>query len=261
MKSTVRSRLAGALVAGAIAGGTVGLASAPAWAATYPQSAYVAQLSPYLFDVTGQATLTKTAEGWSAAAKLTGLTAGDTYTYEATLASNYVDGQPHSFKAVVLCSFVATGVQGSCRNGGVHLGQTVLSPQSGAFVYSPEAHTSVADGQFSYQAVLAPYDGLSHGGTASLLPNPDGTWSGQAKVSGLTPGASYTWAVDVVEAYANGQPVSFNRIVLGQFVASAIGTGGCSVTEVSIEGRTDLPSGSSSDVASTVTSVASGTLY
>ena len=49
--------------------------------------------------------------------------------------------------------------------------------------------------------------------------------------------------------------------MLCQFTPASAGRAGCSVHGVSIEGRPDLPPGTSTDVASAVTSVAVGLLY
>jgi hypothetical protein len=67
--------------------------------------------------------------------------------------------------------------------------------------------------------------------------------------------------VDVVEAYNNGQPVSFHRIVLCSITPTTTGSTGCKFSGAHIEKRSDLPEDSSVDVASTVTAVATGTLY
>jgi hypothetical protein len=250
------------LTGGAVVAGSMLVGALPSYASTAPGDPYTATLAPYVSTTTGHATLTHFSSSWIGTAQLRGLTSGDTYEYEAQLVTKYDPntGDPVGFRTVELCSFVATSSTGSCGVSDARLDTAALSPGSSAFVYSPQAHTSVAIGPFSYQAVLSPYDQLSKGGDASLSVNPNGTWSGRVSVAGLTPGDSYTWAADVAEAYVNGQVVSTHRIVLCQFVAST-STAGCSVHAVSIEGRDVLPVGSYSDVASTLTSVASGTLY
>jgi hypothetical protein len=259
--SPVKSRWVG-LVAGAtlLGAGALALAS-PSYAATAPAGTYVGTLVPYLSNVTGHVTLTHDLSGWSATAQLAGLTKGDVYEYDVSIAGNYVEGQAHSFTLKHLCSFRATSTRGSCGVSGAQLDGGGLTPQSAATVYSPQAHTSVASAQFGYLADLSGYDGMSQGGAATIAPNPDGTWSGRVSVSGLTPGASYSWGLDIADAWNNGQAVGWNRTVVCQFRANANGEGGCHVASDTIAGLADVPYGSFTDVASSVTAVATGDLY
>jgi hypothetical protein len=230
--------------------------------ASAPSGTYEAHLTPFDSDVTGTATLTHDLSGWTATVQLSGLEAGHTYEYEVSIAGAYVEGQAHSSQSFPLCSFVATSGTGSCGTAGAHLGRSTLTPQSSGFVYSREAHTSVTSGQFGYLAELAPYNGFSNGGEATLTPNVDGTWSGRVQVSGLTVGLRYTWGADIADAWLpSGQAVGWSRVVLCHFVATTARVTGCGADHVSIEGAADIPSGSFTDVASSVTSVASGTLY
>lgn len=258
---SITSRLAGLVAGGLVVGGGIAAGAVPAYAAPLPSGTYLAHLSSSPAAVTGTATVTHDLSGWTATVQLKGLVPGDTYDYEASIAGDYVDGQAHSFRAVPLCSFTATSSTGSCGVARAQLGTAALTPQSSAFVYSPEAHTSVANGQYGYLARLAAYDQLSSGGAATITPSPSGTWAGQATVSGLTPGDTYTWAVDVADAWSNGQPVGWDRVVLCHFTAATAGSTGCSVKAASIGGLDSMPYGSYSDVASSVTSVASGPLY
>lgn len=242
----------------ATSGGTAAFAVTPG---SPPSGTYSARLVPFDSSVTGTAALTFTGKRWIAAVQLEGLTTGDTYDYEVSIAGSYVDGQAHSFHAVPLCSFTATASQGSCADVGARLGAPALTPQTVAFLYSPQAHTSVTDGEFSYLAALSPYDGMSYGGSATVTYDGHGTWSGRVSVSGLSSGTTYTWAADIAEAYSHGQPVSFHRIVLCDFVATGGRTSGCTASRVSIEGRSDIPDDSATDVASALTSVADGVLH
>lgn len=253
------------------AGGAFALAAAwlgasPALAApgALPAGTYSATLTPYVSTVSGVGELAYRGSGWLASVQLVGLTPGGHYQYEVSVVENYVNGQGVSFRTFPLCSFVASSARGGCSASSVNIeNRKTLTVQSSGFVYSPEAHTSIANGDYSYRAELSSYDGLSRGGSASVGYNAKtASWSGRVSVSGLIPGSTYTWAVDVVEAYdSNGNPVSFHRVVLCQFTPASAGRAGCSVHGVSIEGRPDLPPGTSTDVASAVTSVAVGLLY
>jgi hypothetical protein len=256
-----------ALAAGgafALAGAWLGASPALADPGALPTGTYSATLTPYISTVSGVGELTHKGSGWLASVQLVGLTPGDHYQYEVSIVENYVNGQGVSFSTFPLCSFVASSAKGGCSASSVNIeNRQTLTAQSSGFVYSPEAHTSIANGDYSYRAELSPYDGLSRGGSASVGYNAKSTsWSGRVSVSGLTPASTYTWAIDVVEAYdSNGNPVSFHRVVLCQFTPASTGAAGCSVHGVSIEGRPDLPADTSTDVASAVTSVAVGLLY
>jgi hypothetical protein len=259
--SSIKSRGAGLLAGAALLGAGVFAAASPSFAASAPSGTYVGTLVPYISSVSGTVTLTNDLSGWSATAQLSGLTKGDIYEYDVSMAGSYVEGQAHSFTLQHLCSFRATSTHGSCGVSGVHLGQSGLTPQSAAAIYSPQAHTSVANAQLGYLADLTGYDGLSQGGAATMAPNPDGSWSGRVSVSGLTPDASYSWGLDIADAWNNGQPVGWNRTVACQFRATRSGAGSCQVSHSVIAGLTDVPYGSFTDVASSVTAVANGLLH
>ncbi len=177
-RSRITNRMAGVLAGAALTVIGVTGAAAPSFASS-PVGDYTASLSPYVSSVAGTAKLDHALNGWSASVQLTGLTAGDSYTYEVSIASNYIDGQAHSFDAIPLCTFVANGPSGHCNAYGALVPGTTLSPQSSAFVYSPAAHGEVATGEFSYWADLAAYEGLSGGGHASLQYGRAGTWGGE----------------------------------------------------------------------------------
>jgi hypothetical protein len=260
------SRVAALTAGGALALAAAWVSASPAVAASssLPTGPYTAALTPYLSTVSGVGELAHQGSGWLASVQLKGLTPGHHYQYEASIVEHYVDGQGVSFATFPLCSFVASSAEGGCSASSINIeNRQALTLQSSGFVYSPEAHTSVANGDFSYRAALSPYDGLSRGGSASVGYNAETTsWWGSVSVSGLTPDATYTWAIDVVEAYdSSGNPVSFQRVVLCQFTPATAGQAGCSVHGISIAGLSDLPADSSTDVASTVTSVAIGMLY
>jgi hypothetical protein len=259
--SPIKFRGVGLLAGAALLGAGALAVASPGYAATAPSGTYVGALVPYLSNVTGNVTLTHDLSGWSATAQLAGLTKGDVYEYDVSIAGSYVAGQVHSFTVRHLCSFRATSTHGSCGASGLQLGRAELTQQSAATVYSPQAHTSVANAQFGYLADLSGYDGLSRGGAATISPNPDGSWSGRVSVSGLTPGASYSWGLDIADAWNNGQAVGWNRTVVCEFRATGTGEGGCHVASDTVAGLTDVPYGSFTDVASSVTAVATGDLY
>ncbi len=264
-------RIIGALATVAVAIVIGGSASAsPNGAVTYKET-----LNPILsqYQVMGSVTLIPTTNGlWDGSAHATGLVPGDSYTYLVGVVESYVDGQGVAFHSFVICSLTSTSAgRGSCHGRNIPIeGRSVLTPQSsGSLVLrAPDdgGTFAVAGGEFDYLATLSPYSGLSNGGNATLSYDAaSDTWSGKVRVTGLFPATTYTWAADVIEAYdASGTPVSIHRVVLCSFTTrlhlTGLKSGSCSANGVGIESRSDMPFGSYTDVASTHTSVATGTL-
>jgi hypothetical protein len=228
------------------------------------RATYEAVLAP-IIGGTGKVILTYSGSTWHGSAHLVDVQAGSEYTVVIVTPTSYDSGEfepgaGDTYDAYDLCSFTPTHETASCSARGVSLGgASVLTPQSFGELLLTQIDRPVAQGAFDYTADLQPPAGQSASGSGWLQYGAN-EWSGHVRVEGLQPHTTYTWAIDIVDAWnSQGDPQGSHTISLCTIVTRRASSGHCKASGIPI-GRDDIPPGSTTEVFDTNATVTAGPL-